>query len=49
MMCGHLEEPDCTEEDSLHFRLGTAKVERVLPSKSSALPDGPCYQEPSPD
>ena len=46
---GHPGDPCCTEEDSPHSRLGTAKVERVLPSRKSARPDVPCCQEPSPD
>ena len=34
---GHPEDPDCTLEDSPRSRLGTAMVERVLPSRKSAL------------
>ena len=30
---GHLADPYCTLEDLTHSRLGTAKVEQVLPSK----------------
>ena len=47
--CGRLANLSCTSEDFLHSRLGTAKVERVLPSRKSARPDEPCCQEPSPD
>ena len=46
---GHLANPNCTLEDSHHSRLGTAKVEWVLPSKKSGQRDVPCYWEPSPD
>ena len=37
------------EEDSCHSRLGTAKVEWVLPSDLSTQRDGQCCWEPSPD
>ena len=46
---GHPEDPCCTEEDFRRSRLGIAKVERVLPSRKSVQPDGPCCWEPSPD
>ena len=36
--CGHPADPDYTSEDSHHSRLGTAKVEWVLPSRKSAPP-----------
>ena len=47
--CGHPEDLSCTEEDSSHSRLGTAKVEWVLPSRKSVQPDGLGCREPSPD
>ena len=45
----HPEDPNCTEEDFHRSRLGTAKVEWVLPSKKSGRCDGWHCQEPSPD
>ena len=47
--CGQWEDPANILEDSLHSRLGTAKVKQVLPSMRSARQDGPCCREPSPD
>ena len=46
--CGHPATLDCTSEDSLRSRLGTAKVEWVLPSNQSTQQDGRCCQGPSP-
>ena len=45
---GHPATLNCTEEDSPCSRLGTAKVERVLPSKKLEPPDEPCCRDPSP-
>ena len=43
------EDPASILEDSPHSRLGTAKVEWVLPSTQSIWQDGQHYQEPSLD
>ena len=48
-MCGPTEDPASNEEDFPPTRLGTATVERVLPSMKSIQQDGPCCQEPSLD
>ena len=49
MTCGQEEGPWNMKEDFPHSRLGTAMVERVLPSMKSIRRDGPYCQEPSPD